>query len=261
MKKNQPKFISVGAAAMLLIFFHGLGWLKAPEALLAKILAPVETKFYAWGLNFSALKNYQTINEENLRLKGELAELSVDYLKLSELETENRYLKNELNFLRTVNYGWQLVKVIGRQPLNDNIFIIDAGSANGLKPGLAVTVNQGVVIGKISQVEQNRSFVQLLNDTSSRLAVSFGDRASGTNGLLSGQAGNSLVIKLIPQSEPVEEKQTVVTSGLEELVPRGLLVGQISQVEQQVGQIFKQARVNPPFNYHNLHVLTVILNE
>ncbi|MDP2587008.1 MAG: rod shape-determining protein MreC [Candidatus Komeilibacteria bacterium] len=261
MNKKQSKFIGVGAAAILLIFFHWFGWLKAPEAWLAGLLAPVEARFYSWGLNFSALKNYQRLNDENLRLKGELGELSVDYLKLSELETENRYLKSELDFLVTVNYRWQLAKVIGRLPLNDNVFIIDAGANSGLKPGLAVTVNQGVIIGKISQVEQNRSFVRLLNDTASQLAVSFGDQSGRTNGLLSGQAGNSLVIELIPQNEPVEEKQNVITSGLEELVPRGLLVGQISQVEQQVGQIFKQARVNQPFNYHNLHVLTIILKN
>jgi len=261
MKSVNKKFNGFVAVAILLIFFGALGWLKYPEVWLAKILAPVEAKFYSWGLNLTALKNYHQTNEENLRLKSELADLSVDYLKLSELEAANRYLKNELDFLGSANHRWQMAKVIGQLPLNDKVLIIDAGLNHGLRPGLAVTVSQGVIIGKISQVEQNRSFIQLLTDTSSRLAVSFGSQTGGTNGLLMGQAGSSLLIDLIPQSELVQEKQTVITSGLEELVPRGLLVGQISQVEQRVGQIFKQARVNPPFSYHNLDVLTIILRD
>lgn len=261
MNKKKQKFAGVFLAAGLLIFFSALGWLKTPEAWLAKTLAPVEQKFYGWGLNLSALKNYQKTNEENLRLKNELADLSVDYLKLSQLEAENGYLKKELNFLNSSDQRWVLAKVIGQQPLNDNVLIINAGQDRGLRTGQAVTVSQGVIIGKIFSAEQNRSFVQLLTDTSARLAVSFGSGAQGTNGLLMGQAGNSLLIDLIPQSENVLENQTVVTSGLEEQVPRGLLVGQISQVEQKVGQIFKQARVNPPFSYHNLNVLTVILAD
>lgn len=261
MKKKRQKFFSAFMAVILLIFFHWLGILAWPESWLVKTITPLQAGFYDWGLNLADLKNYQKVNEENLRLKNELADLSVDYIKLSELEAENNYLKNELKYLKETKYGFQLVKVIGRLALNDNVLIIDAGQIQGLKPGLAVTVNQGIIIGKISRVEQSRSYVQLLNDTASRLAVGFGDQAGGTNGLLFGKAGNSLVIDLIPQSQEVFENQTVVTSGLEELVPRGLLVGSISQVEQNLGQIFKQARVSPPFSYHNLRVLTVILSD
>jgi len=158
------------------------------------------------------------------------------------------------------NFKYQISNIIGRMPLNEQVVIIDKGNSSGLIPGLAVTVSQGVIVGKVLKVEETRSFVELLTNTQSSLAVGFGSQ-SGTNGLVVGKAGLNLIMDYIPQNQEITDHEVVITSGLEELIPQGLLVGEVSEITSQVGQIFKQAKVIPPFNYKNLQILTVILKN
>jgi rod shape-determining protein MreC len=252
-KIKRNRFVTVVVVAILLIFFHYAG----VTAWLGQRLLPAGGKTFQWGRSLAGFLNYRSLVEENRLLKEEVAKLSIDYLKLASLAAENDYLKKELAFVAKSAYRHQLAKVIGRTPLNEQVLIIDQGSGAGLAVGQPVTVNQGVIVGRLVKVEEQRSYLQLLTDTNSQLAVAVGN-FSGTSGLLKGQAGNSLLLDLIPQDQELKVDDLVITSGLEEKIPRGLLVGRLSQINQVVGQIFKQARVNPLFNYQNLQIVDVI---
>ncbi len=258
MKKTELKKMILGAVvAMLLIFFHWFGWLTAPEQTLRKFFLPAQSRFYQWGRELNRLVNYRVLIKENERLKEEAAKLSLDYLKLHSLLVENEYLRKELNFLQSQEFSYQLAAVVGALPLNDQILVINQGAAAGLSEGLPATFNQGVIVGKIIKVEADRAYVALLTDVKSQLAVMIGEQAS-SNGLLKGQAGNSLLVDLIPQDQDIKTDDLVTTSGLEEKIPRGLLVGRVKQVDNIIGQIFKQARISPPFSYQNLPILSII---
>lgn len=254
-KKNL--FFIILIAVILLIFFQSSGWLSLGREKLSNFLIPWQKTLYRAGAGFGGLLNYAKVASENVRFKEELAKLSVDYIKLAALEAENQYLRGELDFLKTSRYQYDLVTVIGHLPLNDQVLIIDKGQESGLTEGLAVTFNQGVMIGKIIEVEANRSLVQLLADPKSEVAATLVG-LSGTNGLLKGQAGQGMLLDLIPQDKEVKEGDLVITSGLEEKIPRGLLIGKVSAVESRIGQIFKQTRVEPPFDWHSFQILTVI---
>jgi len=258
LKKRQVKIVL--AAILVLIFFHYLGLFNKFEQGLLKLVYPLEQLLYRWGSNFGQLVHFSEVYQENQRLREEVARLSVDYVKLESLMTENKYLRAELHYLKENKYHYQLADIIGRLPYNDQVLIINQGKKAGLKEGLAATVAQGVIIGKIFKVEETRTYVELLTSTQSHLAVSLAS-FSGTNGLLQGRAGNNLLIDFIPQTQEVKVGELIITSGLEELIPRGLLVGEISEVISQVGKIFKQAKVNLPFNYQNLQTLTIIIPQ
>lgn len=257
MKKSRKNiFLIIIVVIILLIFFHSLGFLVVFENYLVKLITPLQAKFYQWGLGFTSFANYRSLVEENSRLREEITKLNIDFIKLASLEAENEYLKKELDFLREKDYHYKLAKVIGHLPFNEQVLIINQGADANLKAGFAATVNQGVIVGKLIKIEKDRSFVELLTNTKSQLAVTL-SHLTGTNGLLKGRAGNSLLIDLIPFNKEVQVDDLVITSGLEE-VPRGLLVGKINQVESVAGQIFKQARVTPSLNYQNLQILTII---
>jgi len=221
---------------------------------------PIQRNFYNLGSSLGQIVNLNEIVAENNKLQEEIAKLSIDYVRLASLEAENEYFRSELNYLNQNNFKYQISNIIGRMPLNEQVVIIDKGNSSGLIPGLAVTVSQGVIVGKVLKVEETRSFVELLTNTQSSLAVGFGSQ-SGTNGLVVGKAGLNLIMDYIPQNQEITDHEVVITSGLEELIPQGLLVGEVSEITSQVGQIFKQAKVIPPFNYKNLQILTVILKN
>jgi rod shape-determining protein MreC len=169
-------------------------------------------------------------------------------------------LKRELNYLKSNKFDYLLADVVGKQLYNDQILVINKGTDQGLRENLAVTVGQGIVIGKIISALPQRSEVRLLTSPNSELAVTLNQEV-GTNGVVKGKAGNGLAMEFIPQNLKINDGDLVVTSGLEENIPRGLLVGKINGVESLVGRVFQKADVLPPFNYQNLQFLTIILQQ
>ena len=257
MKRTKKGYFLILTTAAVLLLAHFLGALRPAENLLAGAIGPLQSAGYRLGIGFTSFRNYQVLVADNSRLQAELARLAVDYIRLATLEAENEYLKNELDFFQASQYSFELARVMGSQPFNEQIVIIDKGSAEGLAVGQPATVNQGVLVGKVIKVEPGRSYVELLTNIDSQVAVSL-SHLTGSNGLLIGQAGNSLLMDLIPQDKEVRAEDLVITSGLEESVPRGLYIGRVSQVESVVGQVFKRARVTPAVNYQGLQTLSVI---
>lgn len=260
--KKQRKSATIIILVVLLLFFifYYLGFIKTLEQGLFRFFAPIEKLLYNWSLTFKKINQLGEILEENDYLKSELSKLSVDYVKLLNLEAENEYLRKELDYLKEDEFNYQLADVISKQLYNEQILFINKGSKQGIAEGLAVTVGQGIIIGKIISVSKERSEVQLLTDPESGLAVSL-NHETGTNGIVKGKAGSSLVMEFIPQNLAVKDDDLVITSGLEENIPRGLLVGKVTGIESLVGQIFQKANILPPFNYQNFQTLTIILPQ
>jgi len=255
-KKNF--FFTCLMVVVIFFIFESNSWFKTGESFIRKNIAThVEKSSYNLGNSFFNFINYRKIATDNTNLKNDLAKLSLDYVKLNNLITENDYLRKELSFLHEKKYDYVMVNVIGKQPFNDQILILDKGTNDGLSVNQPVTVGQGIIVGKIINVEKDRSWLELLTSPDGKLAVSLA-QINGTAGLLTGQIGNNLLMEQISQDREVKENDLVITSGLEEKIPRGLVVGYVNQVESLAGQIFKQARILPAITYQNLQILTVI---
>lgn len=259
-KQKKNFWLRLFIIIAVLITAHYLGWLRPLEKVLFKGLIPLQKTFYGLGNNLNLIGNLNDIKTENEKLKEEIGKLSIDYVNLVALEKENEYLRKELEFLKKENYGYLLANVVSRQESNNEILIIDHGSKNGLKVGLPATVAQGVIVGKIIKVEEELSYVSLLANTQSKLAVSLTNEQE-TSGILVGQTGASLQMDLIPNNQAINTGDQVITSGLEQYIPRGLVVGVVEKVDGEIGQIFKKAKINPLFDYQNLHYLTIILTN
>ena len=257
-KKIRKKYFLICLFLVILFFsFYGTSWFQAVLNQALKISAPIEKKAYQLGESLFSFLNYSRLAKENSRLREEVSRLAIDYIEQQTLSQENTYLRRELDFLRAKKFVFVLTDVIGRQPDNDQILILDQGSSAGLEVNLPVTVGHGIMIGKIIKVETNRAWAELLTSPESSAAASLAT-LSGTNGLINGQIGNNLLLESIPQDKEIKEQDLVITSGLEEKIPRGLLVGYVIEVESLAGQVFKRARIEPAINYHNLQILTVI---
>jgi len=258
-KRYKKNFFFACLLAMVIFFiFESNNWFKAGESFIRKnATTPWEKSSYNLGNSFFDFINYRKIAAENSALKYNLAKLSVDYVKFNSLITENNYLRKELGFLHEKKYAYIMVNIIGKQPFNDQILILDKGADDGLAVNQPATVGQGIIVGKVINVEKDRSWLELLTSPDGKLAVSL-SQINGTAGLLTGQIGNNLLMEQIPQDREVKEGDLIITSGLEEKIPRGLMVGYVNQVENLTGQIFKQARILPAITYQNLQILTVI---
>ncbi|MBU4331560.1 rod shape-determining protein MreC [Patescibacteria group bacterium] len=261
--------ISITTVAVLLIFFHSIGWLKPFEALLAKSVGKPQEFVYNIALGFKNIFTGIDFKEENTRLKAELEEHIIDGVALKLLEEENKRLRQELNFLEIRGYAYVLAHIIAREPeLDQKIVILNQGSAQGIKKGCPVIITrndessftrpEGFLVGKIIKVSTYKSWVVLLPDNRSAVAAEIQSRKA-LYGLVKGERGLSLNMDLIPQGTEIIPGDTVITSGLENMIPKGLIIGEAETIESVPGDFFQKAKIKPLVSFDNLNLVTVLI--
>ena len=118
---------------------------------------------------------------------------------------------------------------------------IDKGAGAGLAVGMPVISVAGV-LGQIVECYPTSSVVALLNDENS--SVSAMVQASRAQGMLVGAADGSLRLSMVGTDQQVAVGDTVVTSGLGGVYPKGLPLGKVSSVERNNSQIYLEIGVS-----------------
>jgi len=253
----------------LLIFLYLFGAFKPLERAITSFTNPVLKNFYSFssGLHNSYDQHTSKINlqEENLKQEEELAKLRQDNIKLNELEKENEILRNYLGFLTRNNYSYIMAEVISRGEVGnisrqDNFLTIDRGSADGLLPGLAVIDSRGNLVAKVSEVKDKISKIFLINSDQCKIAVSVLDEKK-TNGIVKGELGLSIKMNFIPQSVNLELGELVISSGLENLIPRGIQLGKIFEINRESNELWQSALLESSADLNNIHIVSVIVPE
>ncbi len=244
------------------IVFHFLSWLAPIERTIRSIIRPLASSAYSFSVS---LENEIQVFDDPKELEKAYIELisqknvcTVDTATVALLTAENETLKQQLKFVRERELSHVGARVIGKgiDPLEQTI-VLDRGETSGVSVGDAVIVGNGILIGQIIRVEEGTSLVRLLEDSQSRMGVTFAGNET-TIGVLEGGFGISLHINFIPQNEIVEVGQTVVTSGIVG-IPKGLVVGTVEAVERQPYEPFQRAIVTPLSQYDSLSAVSVLI--
>ncbi len=262
-KKKTTLGLFVFIVFLFLVYYTGIS--SYPFTYLRWLINPVlsvSSKLtYQISDFLSAYFIYPKIKADNQYLRESLVNLAVQRAEIDKLRQENQFLKKELAFQDEYGYKTVLARIIGRSVLaDDNSFylILNKGSLSGLKPGLAVTTHQGVIIGVLKKVQSNLSFVQLLTDRHSKISAVIKSQP-GSLGLLRSSYNLNLKMELIPNQAKIEAGDLVTTSGLDNYIPAGLLIGRVYQVDSDHEKLWQQALVEPLLNYQQIQLVDIIL--
>lgn len=246
-------------------FLHYIGWLRPIENLVIKGLSPLQSSVSQtsrFGKNFydKWLKKRNLI-KENEELKNELIQTTIEGSRLRALQEENDLLKRELNFVEESKLRFVSAKIITGifDPFTRSV-IINRGKKDGLERGLAVIADNGILVGKISEIYDDFAKVILLNDNSSKVAATV-QNLDHTVGVVEGQYGLSFSMTNIPQNENIKEGDKVVTSGLEGKIPKNLLIAEVENVKSIESEIFKTAILKPIISLDNLSYVEIIISQ
>ena len=266
MGKKIKTFISITIVIILTIVFHFAGWLSPVENFLHNLVKPGSEIMYSVSVSIDDEETELFSDSEKLiqaykDLKTELLKNKTDLAELQLLQDENKELKKQLNFIEVNEYSSVGVNVIGKntEPTGSTL-IVDRGEKDKIKIGDIVITREGVLIGKITSVDNYFSIVRLINDSQSKVAATITNQEKSI-GLIEGGYGISVHMNFIPQNEIVEVGDTVVTSGLEEGIPRGLLIGKIEAIEKEAYQPFQKAVINPFVNLEKITLASIIINK
>jgi rod shape-determining protein MreC len=245
-----------------IIVAHYIGILRPVEnVVFGSLEKPFSSGFFA-GKNFfgffSQLKESFKKQEEDESKNERIIALEQEILSLKDILRQKQILDEHLEFLKKNSLKSVLAKVISRGFENSpGIILINVGKKDGVKEGMAVLGDQGIVIGKISSVEDSFSQVLFLSYFGSQISVS--DANGKTLGIAEG--GKDFLFKLnyILKESEIKIGDLVLTSDEEGIIPRGLLVGSIGQIFEDEREIFKSARLDQMINLNKQYIVDVVL--
>ncbi len=259
--KNKQIYLSALVTLLLLIFFHYIGWLNWIENKTRDAFSPLFARTHSVGVALME-NSQQTLSESDYKkLLTAESDNQVMTSRLKILEEENDELKKLLQFNRSQTYSYITAKVIGKGLENvERSYLIGVGLNDGIKVGQPVIASGGIMIGKISKVSNSSAWVRLINDNNSKVAavILSPDKSQG---VVEGGYGLSVRMNFIPRNEKVQIGNQVTTSGLEEWVPRGLLLGTISVIENEAYQPFQKAVLTPAVDLSKIIIVSVLRTE
>jgi len=192
----------------------------------------------------------QELFDENLDLKSRIA-------RLSEVEKENSVLRNEISLAPRQKYNLEMATIIGKESGGySEVVYADKGSRDGIAKGMAVLVGKGVLIGRVVEATVNTAKIQLITDKNFRVNSKLIE--SDGHGIVFGQYGTSIKMKMIPQTIEVHKGDTVVTSRLSDNFKPDLLIGYVQEVFDTADGLFQEATVLLPKDIESLYLVQIL---
>lgn len=216
--------------------------------------------------SFSFITNINNIKEENEKLKEENIKLSQMSTENEILTSENERLRNMLNFTNSKNeykYIGADIKGLSGENFLDG-FTINRGSKDGIKKGMVAITAEGLV-GQVTSVGNNWSIVQsLCNENIAVAAHVLSTKES--DGIVKGYRGNDekflAEITGLSISSKIKEGDTILTSGLGLVYPKGIKIGTVLEVKEDKVAVMKSAIIKPTIDFNTLEqVLIVVPND
>jgi rod shape-determining protein MreC len=205
----------------------------------------------AWG----RLHGLWGAESENQKLQAELVSARARIQQLSEEAAETERLRELLDFKTRLPFPTVAAEVIASSPgENSNTISVDKGSNAGLTADLGVITPEGIV-GKIIAVFPSTSQVLLITDVSSGAGCTLEN--SRVQGVLKGEGRNVCRLQYIVKEEPVSPGEAIVTSGLDQIYPKGLPVGRVTNVSR--GNVYNNITVRPTAALERLETVLVCL--
>lgn len=189
-------------------------------------------------------------------LKAENDDLKAQVARLTEYEDEANTLTDLLQLRNQYNLDSTAARVIARSTDSwSSTITIDKGTTSGIQTGMPVMTSTGVV-GQVSECGPTTATVRLITDESS--GVSAKVQSSGAQGQLQGSADGTLHLNLIRTDQQVSTGDSVVTSGLGGVYPKGLPVGTVSNVTKSSGSLYYDITVEPLASVGSLEEILVV---
>jgi rod shape-determining protein MreC len=199
--------------------------------------------------------------EENRRLEKRLRELETEIEARAPRAQEVEKLRELLQLRKALPLDTIAAQVIGRDGVPwFRTLTLDRGEKDGVLLDAPVLSSTGVV-GRVFAVGPHAARVQVLLDRDSGAGVLL--ERSRIAGVVSGQVSapatgdSDLILKYVPDRADVTVGDLVVTSGLDRIYPKGLVVGRVRFVGKGSG-LFRDIRVEPSARFESLEEVLVV---
>jgi rod shape-determining protein MreC len=269
-----------GRGRVLLIVFLGLcvviitldfrqgenGPLDRARDVSAAVVDPIQRGFTALfrpvGDLVSSIGELGNLREDNAELKALVEDYEGRIEEADSVAAENERLRDMLDLDEAYPSMERVTaEVISRSPSNYKWLVkIDKGTADGVRPDMAVISPDGLV-GKIAAAKENSSTVLLLIDSIGAAAAKTDDGEA--QGLVTGNgAGEPLAFEFVDSTADVELGDEVVTSSYNGgIFPPNIPIGRVSFVSAETAALEQDIDVEPYVDFQSIEFVQVLLES
>jgi rod shape-determining protein MreC len=253
--------ITLVALSIAIIVMGQRGMLGPLESGLLAPLAPIQS-FVSGVFNniyntLNAPSDLEALRARNAELEQQVAQLTAENARLREAEAQ-------------LNAALALVDYAGSNPLrtyvaagvvgrDESLFLsyvlLNRGAGDGVELDDIVVTDEGLV-GVITEVTANASKVLLITDASS--AVNVRVQESRAEGVVTGQQSGELRLNFISIDVDLKPGNLVLTSGLGDQFPQGIIVGQVASVRKRTFDVFQEADIISAVKFDRLETVLII---
>ena len=196
------------------------------------------------------------VNAENDDLKQQLAAALVDLQRQRALADRSRGLERLLALRDQSELKTTAAEIIAGAATPDfRTVTIDKGGSDGVGPDMAVIAPDGVV-GRVAVASGRAAKVQLLIDRNAAAGAIIG--RSRAQGVVAGGGDERLSMEYVSEAADIVVGDTVMTSGIDAIYPKGFVIGTVESVEKN-GPSYKRIVVRPAVDFRALEEVLVVL--
>jgi rod shape-determining protein MreC len=227
----------------------------------ASVVTPFERFFFGIGHNvrygWSNYIDLRNTRQQNADLQRQLAAMRLQQASIAQDALQGQRLQAMLKFQQQYVARTVPAQVIGTSGTElSRILYIDKGREDGLKPDQAVITPDGIV-GKLRDVFPHTAQVLLIDDQTSGAGVLLA--STRIRGILRGSSTGRIIINNLTSDARIKSGETVLTSGGDQVYPRGLPVGTIESIAVDPDhQPYTIIQVRPAANLTQLEEVLVI---
>ncbi|MFH2012202.1 MAG: rod shape-determining protein MreC [Pseudomonadota bacterium] len=199
------------------------------------------------------------LKKENAALTKTINSLKEENFRLKEESIANKRLRKLLLFKEVFGRPMVPAEVISEDPSSwFKTILLDKGSIDGIEKKMAVVTSDGIV-GRIIDVSKSVSMVLLSTDHSSAIdAIVQRTRAKG---ILEGKVNQICQLKYVSRTDDVRIGDNVISSGLGETFPKGLLLGKVSNIRKEGAGLFQNIEVTPSVDFAKLEEVFILVRD
>jgi rod shape-determining protein MreC len=230
------------------------------NTLVLEVITPISgaAEFVTRGLS-SSLHNYVFLANaarDNESLRVRIRELEQEISRAGEFERENDRLRALFHIEADGRIQGVGASVIGGDPSGwVRGIVVDRGTSSGIREGMAVIHAEGIV-GQVVAVALNSARVLLVSDHASGVDVLL--QESRARGVVEGAGDQICELKFVTKDVKVKAGEVVITSGMDSVYPKGIVLGRVSQVEQAPGALFQTIEVTPEVDFSKIEEVLIV---
>lgn len=268
-RKSNSSKKSFGKKMFIILFgvvggfalFHGV--VNSTIDFASYIVFPIQKRIYKIGTNIQetsdAITKYKEVLEENKRLQGENIKYEQVVAYNNELLDENERLRKILGMKQENKLDIKVAKVNFRNQNNlYERFFIDLGSKDGMIPNMIVLTGDNKLIGKIDKVYSDYSVVNMITGENSNVSAL---SESNMLGIVKGSNEDDGTLYFEPNTfqNILQVGEKVYTSGISDIYPKGLYIGDVCEIDEAQGDVFRSIKVKNDVNPIDIREVLILM--